>query len=115
MRIRKSKGIYLLVFLFEFVLGCAIKGSVVSAPQSPRLPEVKGPEVDISSIPTNTGRTVMLSNGVEIFVQNRAGMLFYHAEGTFTPESFVKLKLKNSINDEIQKIFHQLESIKGIG
>jgi subtilisin family serine protease len=88
-------------------------------------PKVLGPPIDAGSIPPRTGRLVKLSNGAEIYVQKRNGVLVYTAEGTYSNDSFSSLKKRVSsrppheksayIQNEIEKIFTKLKQIKGVG
>ena len=91
-------------------------------------PEVQGPVIDAGSIPPSTGKQVTLSNGAEIFVQNREGVLYYLAEGTFTREGFQKVLQSTGagfahrskeekrvlIARELGKVFAKLKEVQAI-
>ena len=105
----------------DFFKKSSTQGKVVA-------PSVQGPVIEAGAIPNNSGKQVTLSNGAEIFVQNREGVLYYLAEGTFTRDGFETLlkstgaaltqrskeERKALISKEMQKVFSKLREIQAI-
>jgi subtilisin family serine protease len=89
------------------------------------IPNIQGPSIDAGSIPEGAGQLVTLSNGSLLFIQKRSGVPYFRVEGTFAKDAFTRLlsnvavkpqeEQKAIVQDEINKIFSQVQSIRGLG
>ncbi|MFZ9595835.1 MAG: S8 family serine peptidase [Bdellovibrionia bacterium] len=88
------------------------------------VPEIHGPQIEADSIARGEGQRVSLSNGAEIFVENRAGVLFFKVQGTLSEESFARLRSSVALkpqkeqleifSSELGSIHRQVRNLKAV-
>ena len=115
MKKRTTQILTLFFTLNLFFVGCS--GQNQAQRQAPA-------GIDINSIREGEGRVVNFSEGVDIYVQKRDGILYFPVEGTFSPDRFSRLLSENSTRSEaerrevialaISKFFSQVKQYKGI-
>lgn len=125
----KFRNVQLFVFLICVGLGCSGQhdgGDDLQAKLQvhPLLPNIRGEALRGSSLRDGSQKSITLSNGAEVMVQNRNGTLFYLVEGTFTRDGFAQVmtrlmdksvdERKAYISHEIEEIFKQLKTIDAI-
>ena len=70
---------------------------------------------EVSGEVVSAGR-VSMSNGAEVLVENRGGVLYHRVEAILSPEAFSQLSVSNeSVDHAIDQIFAQLESVHATG
>lgn len=92
------------------LIGCTKATTDSGVPALPRVPEVTGPALeDSAKLPP----TVELSNGAEIALQPLAGSVYFLVEGTFSENSFARIRA-HSKSAEIRNILKRLRAIGAI-